>query len=59
MEHVLAMANLELKPSLFAPALISNGNIKHPIGIRGKSIFAVHLPLKIFPATVANADIKV
>ena len=33
---------------------ISNGNIKYPIG---KSIFAVNLPLKLFPATVANADI--
>ena len=34
---------------------ISNGNIKCPIG---KSIFAVNLPLKLFRATVANADIK-
>ena len=33
---------------------ISNDNIKYPIG---KSIFAVNLPLKLFPATVANADI--
>ena len=33
---------------------ISNGNIKCPIG---KSIFAVNLPLKLFRATVANADI--
>ena len=33
---------------------MSNGNIKYPIG---KSIFAVNLPLKLFPATVANADI--
>ena len=33
---------------------ISHGNIKHPIG---KSIFAVNLPFKLFPATVANADI--
>ena len=33
---------------------ISNGNIKYP---SGKSIFAVNLPLKLFPATVANADI--
>ena len=33
---------------------ISNGNIKYP---RGKSIFAVNLPLQLFPATVANADI--
>ena len=32
---------------------ISNGNIKYPIG----SSFAVNLPLKPFPATVANADI--
>ena len=32
---------------------ISNGNIKYPIG---KSIFAVNLPLKLFRATVANAD---
>ena len=30
------------------------GNIKYPIG---KSIFAVNLSLKPFPATVANADI--
>ena len=33
---------------------ISNGNIKYPIG---KSIFVVNLPLKLFPATVTNADI--
>ena len=33
---------------------ISNGKIKCPIG---KSIFAVNLPLKLFRATVANADI--
>ena len=31
-----------------------NGNIKYPIG---KSIFAVNLPLKLSPATIANADI--
>ena len=29
-------------------------NIKYPIG---KSIFTVNLPLKLFPATVVNADI--
>ena len=34
---------------------ISNGNIKCPIG---KSIFVVNLPLKLFRATVANADIR-
>ena len=34
---------------------ICNGNIKCPIG---KSIFAVNLPLKLFRATVANADIE-
>ena len=34
---------------------ISNGNIKCPIG---KSIFAVNLPLKLFRATVANADMR-
>ena len=34
---------------------ISNGNIKYPMG---KSIFVVNLPFKLFPATVANADIK-
>ena len=34
---------------------ISNGNIKYPIE---KSIFAVNLPLKLFPATVASADIR-
>ena len=34
---------------------ISNGNIKYPTG---KSIFAVNLPLKFFPATVAIADIE-
>ena len=33
---------------------ISNGNIKYP---SGKSIFAVNLPLKLFPTAVANADI--
>ena len=33
---------------------ISNGNIKYP---SGKSICAVNLPLKLFPATVPNADI--
>ena len=33
---------------------ISNGNIKHP---SEKSIFAVNLPLKRLPATVANTDI--
>ena len=32
---------------------ISNGNIKYQIG---KSIFGVNL--KLFPATVANADIR-
>ena len=32
----------------------SNGNIKYPIG---KPIFGVNLPLKLFCATVANADI--
>ena len=30
------------------------GNIKYPIG---KSIFAVNLPLQLFPSTVGNADI--
>ena len=34
---------------------MSNGNIKCPIG---KSFFAVNLPLKLFRATVANADTK-
>ena len=34
---------------------ISNVNIKYPIG---KSIFAVNLPVQLFPATVANADIR-
>ena len=33
---------------------ISNGNVKYP---SGKSIFAVNLLLKLFPTTVANADI--
>ena len=33
---------------------MSNGNMKYPIG---KSIFAVKLPLKLFPTTFANADI--
>ena len=33
---------------------ISNSNIKYPIR---KSIFVVNLPLKLFPATIANADI--
>ena len=33
---------------------INNGNIKYPIG---KPIFAVNLPLKLFPATVANVEI--
>ena len=33
---------------------ISNGSIKYPIE---KSIFAVNLPLKLFCAIVANADI--
>ena len=33
---------------------ISNGNIKYPIG---KSFFAVNFALKLFPATVAKADI--
>ena len=32
-----------------------NGNIKCPIE---KTMFAVNLPLKLFPATVANADIE-
>ena len=32
---------------------IDNGNIKCPIG---KSIFAVNLPIRLFRATVANAD---
>ena len=35
--------------------IISNGNIKYPIG---KSIFGVNLPVELFPDTVANADIK-
>ena len=34
---------------------ISNGNIKCPIG---KSIFALNLPLKLFCATISNADIE-
>ena len=34
---------------------ISNGNIKFQIG---KSNFALNLPFKLFPATVANADIE-
>ena len=34
--------------------IISNGNIKFPIG---KSNFALNLPLKLFRATVADADI--
>ena len=34
---------------------IINGNIKCLIG---KSIFAVNLPLKLFRATIANADIE-
>ena len=34
---------------------IGNGNVKYP---GGKSIFAVNLQLKLFPATVVNADIK-
>ena len=33
----------------------NNGHIKYLIG---KSFFGVYLPLKPFPATVANADIK-
>ena len=33
----------------------SNGNIKYPIG---KSIVAVNLPLKLFPATATKADIE-
>ena len=33
---------------------ISNGDIKYPIE---KSIFAVNLPLKLFRAAIANADI--
>ena len=32
---------------------VSNGSIKCPIG---KSIFTVNLPLKLYCATVANAD---
>ena len=35
-------------------ASISNGNIKY---LSGKSVFAVNFPLKLFRATVANADI--
>ena len=35
--------------------IISNSNIKSPIG---KPIFAVNLPLKLFRATVSNADIR-
>ena len=34
---------------------IGNGNTIYPIG---KSIFALDLPLKLFPATVANTDIE-
>ena len=33
----------------------SNGEIKYPIG---KSIFAVNLPLKLFPSTSTIADIS-
>ena len=32
---------------------VNNGNIKCPVG---NSIFAENLPLKLFRATVANAD---
>ena len=38
---------------MLAPAMIHD-NVNYP---SGKSIFAVNLPLKLFPATVANADI--
>ena len=31
-----------------------SGNIKYP---SGKSMFAVNLPLKLFPATLANANL--
>ena len=34
---------------------ISNGKIIYPIG---KTIFAVNLPVELFPATVSNADIS-
>ena len=34
---------------------IRNGNIKYPIE---KSIFAVNLPFKLFPATIANTFLK-
>ena len=39
---------------LFGPISISSSNIKYPIG---NSVFAVNLPLKLFHATIANADI--
>ena len=46
------------EPSLFP----YNGNIKYCNGnikyLKGKSIFAVNLPLKLSPATVINADIE-
>ena len=57
MEHVFDHGQFEIKnlpylrPTLVS---ISNYNTKYPIG---KSIFAVNLPLKLFPATIANADI--
>ena len=34
---------------------VSNGNMKCPIG---KSIFAVNLPLQLFPAPIANANTR-
>ena len=49
----LANINVERLLDLYNDS-ISNGNVKY---LRGKSIFAVHLPLKLIPATVANADI--
>ena len=52
MERLLSKRHKRLKTSNVS---ISNGNLKFPIR---KSIFPVNLPLKLFRATVANADIK-
>ena len=54
-QHVIHILIKECMERLYTSNVsISNGNMKYPLG---KSIFAVNLPLKLFPTTIANVDI--
>ena len=53
-QHVVQIIKQCVERLCTSNVSISNGNIKYPVG---KSVFAVNLPLKLFRATIANADI--